>query len=210
MAPYGVLRHDGPPEIEVRKDGSVRLRGSLRWIRPDRETVAIEEQRELAHVPIDDDAYAIDLDTTLVPTTAVRLDRTPFTTWGGYGGLALRGSGELVDTRLLLADRSEHDRVLGVPSTWCDITGTVDGAEVGVALLDHPGNRRHPVPFYGSTRSDTYGEGWSNFLNAAFLWDEPLELGAGETLRVRHRVVVHDGRWDADRIDAQWAAWAGG
>jgi hypothetical protein len=210
MAPYGVLRHDGPPEVEVRKDGSVRLRGALRWIRPDRETVAIEEQRELAHVPIDGDSYAIDLDTTLVPTTDARLDRTPFTTWGGYGGLAFRGSGELVDTRILLADRSEHDRVLGVPSTWCDLTGTVDGAAAGIALLDHPGNRRHPVPFYGSTRADTYGEGWSNFLNAAFLWDEPIDITAGEALRVRHRVIVHDGRWDADRLDAAWAAWVNG
>jgi hypothetical protein len=99
--------------------------------------------------------------------------------------------------------------VLGAPSTWCDLTGTIDGAAVGVALFDHPGNRRHPVPFYGSTRAATYGEGWSNFLNAAFLWDGPLDLPAGESLRVRHRVVVHDGRWDADRLDAQWAAWVG-
>lgn len=210
MAPYGVLRHDGPPEVEVRQDGSVRLRGALAWIRPDRETVAIEEQRELAHVPIDDDAYAIDLDTTLVPITDVRLDRTPFTTWGGYGGLTFRGSGELVDSQILVADGSEHERVLGVPTTWCDITGTVDGAAAGIALFDHPGNRRHPVPFYGSTRADTYGEGWSNFLNAAFLWDEPMDLAAGEALRVRHRVVVHDGRWDAARLDEAWTAWAEG
>ena len=101
-APYGVLRHDGPPEVEVRRDESVRVKGTLRWIRPDRETVAVHEQRELAHVPLDDGAYAIDLDTTLVPPRHVRFDRTPFTTWGGYGGLALRGSGDFVDTRLLL------------------------------------------------------------------------------------------------------------
>jgi hypothetical protein len=76
-----------------------------------------------------------------------------------------------------------------------------------VSLLDHPDNPRHPVPFYGSTRAATYGEGWSNFLNAAFLFHEPLELGDGEPLRVRHRVVLHDGRWDADRIAAAWDAW---
>ena len=58
--------------------------------------------------------------------------------------------------------------------------------------------------------ADTYGEGWSNFLNAAFLWDEPLDVAAGEALRVRHRVIVHDGRWDTDRLQAAWAAWAGG
>jgi hypothetical protein len=26
---------------------------------------------------------------------------------------------------------------------------------------------------------------------------------------VRHRVIVHDGWWEADRLDAAWAAWAG-
>ena len=29
------------------------------------------------------------------------------------------------------------------------------------------------MPWYGSTRADTYGDGWANFVNAAFLWDEP-------------------------------------
>ena len=33
----------------------------------------------------------------------VVLDRTPFTTWGGYGGLAFRGAGDWTDTRILLA-----------------------------------------------------------------------------------------------------------
>jgi hypothetical protein len=210
MAPYGVLRHDGPPEVEARDDGSMRLKGTLTWTRPDRETVALRERRELAHVPIDGSAYAIDLDTTLVPTTAVRLDRTPFTTWGGYGGLALRGSGEWTDTVIRLDDGADRERVLGDASRWCDIAGTIGGGRAGVAMLDHPGNRRHPVPFYGSTRAATYGEGWSNFLNAAFLWHEPLELAEGEELRVRHRVVVHDGAWEPERIEAAWSAWTAG
>ncbi len=209
MAPYGVLRHDGPPAVEAGEDGRVMVAGALTWTRPDRETVAIVEQRSLAHVPLGDDAYAIDFDTTLVPGADTVLDRTPFTTWGGYGGLSLRGSGEWHDTRLLLADGSTHERVIGEPSAWCDITGEVgdSGAEAGIAVFDHPGNQRHPVPFYASTRAATYGEGWSNFLNAAFLFHEPLALAAGQPLRVRHRVVVHDGRWDVDRLAAAAAEW---
>ncbi|MEJ7584355.1 MAG: DUF6807 family protein [Acidimicrobiales bacterium] len=160
-------------------------------------------------MPLGDDAYAIDFDTTLVPSAPVVLDRTPFTTWGGYGGLSLRGPGDWHDTRLLLADGTSHDRVTGVPSAWCDLTGTVGaGATAGLAVLDHPANRRHPVPFYASTRAATYGdEGWSNFLNAAFLFHEPLALAAGEGLRVRHRVVVHDGEWSADRLAETAASW---
>jgi len=206
MAPYGVVRHLARPTITERTDGSITLTGDLHWTRPDRKTVAIVEQRRLTHVPIGDDGYAIDLDTTLVPTSDVRLDRTEFTTWGGYGGLTLRGRPDLTDTKLLLADGSVHDRLTGTPSEWLDISGTVDpdgaNAPAGITLFDHPGNRRTPVPWYASTRNETYGdEGWSNFVNAAFLWDGPLHLAEGEELRVRHRTLIHDGTWSVDEIE---------
>ena len=203
---YGVLRHRGAPALREGADGRVTLTGAVDWIRPDRETVAVVEERTLGHVPLGPDAYAIDLDTTLVPRVDTTFDRTPFTTWGGYGGLAVRGPGDWVDTRLLLADGTEHERVLGEAAAWCDLGSTL----AGVALLDHPENPRFPCPWYGSTRAATYGdEGWSNFLNAAFLWHEPLEVAAGEPLRLRHRVVVHDGAWDADRVGAAHERWVG-
>lgn len=210
MAPYGVIRHQGPPTVEHIPGGAVALRGMLHWIRPDRETIALTEDRSFTHVPLGPDAYAIDLDTRLVSDRDCRLERTPFTTWGGYGGLTLRGAGDWSDTQLMLDDGSTHDRVHGTPSTWCDLTGTPPGGgtsdAVGLALLDHPANRRHPSPVYASTRAETYGdEGWSNFMNAAFLWHDGMDLSAGEELRVRHRVIVHDGRWERDRLAAAWA-----
>jgi hypothetical protein len=113
---YGVLRHDGPPAATLADDGSASVRGDLTWIRPDRETVVIDEQRSFTHVPLSDDAYGIDVDTTITPRTDVLLDRTPFTTWGGYGGLAFRGRGDWTDTRLLLDDGVERERALGEPS----------------------------------------------------------------------------------------------
>lgn len=201
---YGVLRHDGVPGIE--HDGPRQsIVGSLRWIRPDRETVVVREDRRLTFVPIDDDAYALDVVTTLVPEVDVVLDRTPFTTWGGYGGLAFRGRPDLHDTRILLPDGVTRDRVLGDRAEWFDLSGVVPGpdgdAAVGVAVFDPVGNPRHPVPWYGSTRADTYGDdGWSNFFNAAFLWDGPLELARHEPLELAYRVVVHDGPGDVDRL----------
>jgi hypothetical protein len=194
---YGVLRHVGPTTVH--------------WIRPDRETVVIVDERTLTHVALGDDAYAIDWDITLTPQVDVVLDRTEFTTWGGYGGLALRGRGDWTDTRLLLSDGSEHERLLGQPGDWMDLSGSIEGTEAGVLLLHHPGNPRHPVPWYASTRAATYGdEGWSNFANAAFLWDEPLAWPAQEPLGLRYRVVVHDGVWDQARAAAEWDRYTGG
>ena len=190
---YGVLRHVDDTTIH--------------WIRPDRQTVALVETCVLTEVDLGtDDAYALDWDVTLVPQVDVVLDRTPFTTWGGYGGLTLRGRGDWTDTRLLLSDGTTHDRVLGTPADWLDITGTVDGAEAGVLLLHHPSNVRHPVPWYASTRADTYGDdGWSNFVNAAFLWDGPLSIAAGEPFRLAFRAIPHDGTWDTARCATEWS-----
>ncbi|MFZ6003263.1 MAG: PmoA family protein [Actinomycetota bacterium] len=194
--PYGVLRH-------VDAD-------TVHWIRPDRETVVMIDKRSIVEVEIDDGAYAIDWSITLEPQVDVVLDRTPFTTWGGYGGLALRGRGDWTDTRLLLDDGTSHDRVLGAPSAWCDLSGRVDGSSAGLLLMHAPTNVRHPVPWYGSTKADTYGEeGWSNFLNAAFLWEAPLTVAAGERLPLDFRIIVHDGVWEADRCHAEWSRWVG-
>jgi hypothetical protein len=201
---YGVVHHVATPKVE--HDGPRQsVVGALEWIRPDRETVVIREDRRLTFVPIDDDSYAIDLVTTLTPEADVVLDRTPFTTWGGYGGLAFRGRADLHDTRILLADGLVRDRVLGERAPWLDLSGLVGGADgeaaAGIAVFDPVGNPGHPVPWYGSTRADTYGdEGWSNFFNAAFLWDGPVAVARHEPLSLRYRVVVHDGLGEADRL----------
>jgi hypothetical protein len=181
--PYGVLRHTSDMNLD--------------WIRPDRETVVIKEDRRIDHVDLADDAYAIDLSIRITPQVDVVLDTTPFTTWGGYSGLALRGRGDWTDTRFLLADGTTFtdERMLGVPSAWCDLSGTVDGGEAGMLIVPHV-----ETPWYGSTRADNYGdEGWSNFLNAAFLWNGPIEVAAGHVLPFDYRIVVHDGTWTREQ-----------
>jgi len=104
--PYGVLRHRDEHNVE--------------WIRPDRETVVIDETCHLTHVDLADDAYAIDITIRITPRVDVVLDTTPFTTWGGYGGLTLRGNRNWQNTRILLSDGSTHDRPKGVPALWAD------------------------------------------------------------------------------------------
>ena len=57
----------------------------------------------------------------------------------------------------------------------------------------------------------TYGdEGWSNFANAAFLWDAALEWPALTPLPFRFRIVVHEGTWDHARCTAEWERYTGG
>jgi hypothetical protein len=175
----------------------------VRWLRPDG-SVALRERRRLTAAILGHDAWALDWSSDLDPVTDVVLDRTPYTTWGGYGGLTLRGAGTWTDTRLLLADGTTASRVTGERAPWASLSGP----HGGVAVLDAPTNPRAPTPWYGSTRSAVYGgDDWSNFLNAAFLFHAPLAVAAGDTLRFRYRVVVHDGHWEGDRVAAAYEAW---
>jgi hypothetical protein len=200
-AGWGIQRHLAAPVVD---DATGTIEGDLVWIRPDRSTVAVEEHRRLRHVELPDGAYAIDWDVTLrVPHTAV-LDRSPYMgVWGGYSGLAFRGRDDWADTRLLLDDGVARDRVTPQRSRWCDLSSPAGG----LCVLDHPGNPSHPVPFYATCRAGAgYGDGWANTLYPAFLWDGPVTLAAGDVLRFRYRVVVHDGRWTAAQADTAWAA----
>lgn len=208
--PWGTIRHEGAPETSA--DG---VEGDLAWIGDDRTTVVLREHRRFTHVPIDRDAYAIDLDTAVTAPEGALLDRSPFNgLFGGYSGFTLRGRNDWRDTSLLLDDGTTTGRVAPKVSRWCDMTGVVDTDEgavsAGIALLDHPGNLRHPPPYYASTKAPDYGdEGWTNFANPAFLWDGPHTLEPGEPLRLRYRAIVHDGAWTAERLEDAWQAWAG-
>jgi len=212
MAPYGVLRHrDDPRVMAAESDDAISVSGFLDWIAPDRETVVLRERRTLTHREVDADSYAIDVAVELTPQVDVELDRTPFNgNWGGYGGLAFRGRPDLVDSELLLAGGDPTERVLGTRAPWLHLGGRIGRDDVGIALFDAPTNPAHPVPWYASTRAPTYGDGWANFVNAAFLWNGPRTLAAGEALALEHRVIVHDGAWDGARVDREWQAYRAG
>jgi hypothetical protein len=199
---FGTLR-----TVDV-QDTDHSVTATLEWIAPAGGAVRLRETRTISTTAIDADAYAIDWSERLTVASDTVLDRTPFTTWGGYGGLTLRGAPTWTDTVIRLDDGIERDRTLGEPSSWFAIDGLVGETTAGVAMFDHPGNLRSPSPWYASTRADTYGDGWANFVNAAFLWDEAYTLGAGEHLDLRYRVIVHDREWSSERIRSAYTGWA--
>jgi hypothetical protein len=206
LPPFGTARHTAPPLA----DGA-SISGELRWIRPDGEVV-VDERRRLEHVDLDAQAYAIDFHLELTPRVDVELDRTPYTTWGGYSGLAFRGTPALGATRFLVDGNAEQASVTGTRGRWLDLSGRFgDGAAAGIALLDRPGNPDYPVSWYGHTDGAVYGDTeHANFANAAFLWDGPRPVPAGQTLRFDYRAVVHDGMWAAADVDGAYDEWIAG
>ncbi len=80
----------------------------------------------------------------------------------------------------------------GKPAAWCDYVGPVNGKTVGVAVLDHPKNFRHPVTWhirdYGLYTANPFGlkdfTGDKN-RNGSQTWKK------GETVEFNYRIVIH-------------------
>ena len=201
--PFGRQITPLPPLVQHFEDGSFSWRSDLQWQRPTNAEVVLSETRRITYRPLSETAYALDWDITLRGEEDVLLDRTPFTTWGGYGGLTLRGNRNWLGTRLLFPDGSTDERPKGVRAKWCDLSGVFDGGSNcsgGLALFDHPENPRHPSPWYGATGSGHY-------LNAALLFHEPMTLRASSELTLRYRALIHDEIWDVARIEEAYRSY---
>jgi hypothetical protein len=97
--------------------------------------------------------------------------------------------------KLMSATGGEREAgVWGKRSPWVDYAGELDGETVGVLMMDHPGNPRHPTYWhsrgYGLHSINPFGV--HDFLNDKSQ-DGSLTLAPGEHVRFKYRVVVHQG-----------------
>ena len=87
-----------------------------------------------------------------------------------------------------------EQEVWGKRAHWCDYSGPVDNQWVGVALLDHPKNLRHPT--YWHARN--YGLMTANPFGISAFEGDPSRNGdytlpAGAELKCRYRIYIHKG-----------------
>ncbi|WP_439563583.1 DUF6807 family protein [Microcella sp.] len=108
---------------------------------------------------------------------------------GGYGGLFFRGAPGLVTNRILGKDGPVDDS--GVDSPWLVVHLTAnDGSLVTLGCATDQAERSRWIIRGGNFS----GFGW------AFLYDNGLTLGKGESVQLGHRLVVADGHVSADDI----------
>ena len=94
-----------------------------------------------------------------------------------------------------LNSEGERDKAIwGKKARWVYYSGPIDGSAVGMMLMDHPSNLRHPTTWhardYGLVAANPFG--LHDFLG------EPkgagdLTLKPGESLRLVYRLLVHAG-----------------
>ncbi|HYK87785.1 MAG TPA: PmoA family protein [Acidobacteriota bacterium] len=197
--------------IETRPDFSARITMDLQY-HPQRTTdVVLSEKRAIrVSPPTADDSYFMDwrLEFTSGDQDVV-MDRTPPDTTpdgnarGGYAGLSVRLSGQLSDPRITSTGDigTLQNNRYGFAAGAAEFSGEIDGGQAGIAFLDHPSNLRSPTRWYGII--DKSVPFW--FLNASLLQLEPYTLAARRTLDLRYRVIVHPQRWDAARLNEEYA-----
>jgi hypothetical protein len=101
------------------------------------------------------------------------------------------------------------EQIWGKPAHWVDYSAVIDGVPTGVAILDHPANLRYPTAWHArgyslcaanpfATRSFSKGKGP----------DGGYTLPAGKQLRLRYRVVIHEGPCEPPVLEKLHAEWA--
>jgi hypothetical protein len=116
-------------------------------------------------------------------------------------------TGKLVNAQ----NKSGEKNVWGKKSEWADYSGQIDGQTVGVAILDNPGNPRHPTYWhargYGLFATNIFGQ--HDFENDKSR-DGSLTIQPGQPLRFRFRVIIHPGDSNAANIREMFNAYAAG
>jgi len=94
----------------------------------------------------------------------------------------------------------DEDGCFRKPARWMDYSGPITPTAVeGIALLDHPQNPNHPVPFH--CRND----GW---MGAALTFSGALVVKKGEPMRLRYALYIHSGMPEVAKIEEQWKAFS--
>jgi hypothetical protein len=105
--------------------------------------------------------------------------------------------------------RTGEKAVWGKRAPWVDYAGELDGEKLGVAIMDHPSNPKHPTYWhsrsYGLFAANIFGE--HDFYNDKGR-NGGLTLEPGGALRFRYRVTIHSGDAVSAGIAAQYKKYA--
>lgn len=192
------------PQIEMRPDFSARIVMELSYRPANGEQSVLDERRIIEVSPPDaDGTYRQDWAMTFTARDKdVVLDRTPLPgepggqTWGGYAGLSVRFSPEIMDPRAMTTSGPVKfaDGKFRGAATAADYSGSFGTLEAGIAILDNPSNLNSPSPWYAIS------EGPMHYFSPAVICNGPQTLKALQGLSLRYQVIVHPSRWTEEQL----------
>jgi len=181
-----------------KESGSVDV--VLTWLTPDSEPLLTETRKTTFHA--DPELRIIDFDFDFAAIGKVVFRDTKEGTFAMRMATVLEesrpketSSAPLRTGKLVNAQGGEGEaNVWGKRSEWVDYSGQIDGEPVGIVMMDHPSNPRHPTYWhsrgYGLHSINPFGV--SDFLNDK-TQNGSLTIEPGAHVRFRYRVIIHPG-----------------
>ncbi len=150
--------------------------------------------------------YLIDIESRLACAT-----KSPFRILAyRYAGLGWRATEywDKHNSEMLTSEGKTRDNTDGSKARWCIVYGELPGNdEGGILLLSHPSNYNHPEPLRIWDKNANGGRG-DVFANFAPTRDRDWLLEPGKTYTLKYRLVVFNGKMDAEAAEKHWKAFA--
>ena len=168
-----------------------------RW-QLDRESILMNESRKFDTV-IEDDYYSINLSFKFYGSQESLVWGSP-TTQGrdnaGYGGLFWRGPRDFINGQILMSDGRQGADLMGQTSPWLAYIGQHDETDdySTLVFIDDDKNPRHPTPWF--VRNTT------PMVCPNFAFHQEYQQKVGESLNLNYRIIIADGKWERERIEA--------
>jgi hypothetical protein len=178
---YSSILHRGFDEV---RSGDVgRFVERLQWDNIKGDRVLLEETRTVTIPHRPPERRVIDFDLVLKARgRPITLMATP------YQLVSVRAINALVQAfnkeAFITNSAGQKDPKDGTPAKWIDVTGPLDGKQVGITLLSHPANVPHPTPCLNFANQT---------IGLAPTHQQAQTLPADGVLRLRYRVLVHAG-----------------
>lgn len=198
----GQIVSRGPRVVEATKTSAVIV-DACDWRQPN-QPVQMTDERRLTLTVTGPRLRILDVDITWRAAVDVTIQKN------NHALFALRAAHEITPWgggRLLSSEGLEGEQqTFGKPARWCAFVGKRTQARgepvEGIALMDHPQSPWAPCPWF--TRD--YG-----FISPMpFNWiEKPWQLAAGQSVRIRHRVVLFAGDPQEAGLDGLYKEWAG-
>ncbi|MEZ5967032.1 MAG: PmoA family protein [Planctomycetota bacterium] len=205
----GRVELDGRSRSTLDEHGRVVSTAQHRWVDSTGKLVCRDARTWTAHV--DGAGRHLRLDVTLraLPERPLHLGDTKEGTFGLRLHPALRLEGKVATGHYLDAEGRTDRAVWGKRARWVAASGTVDGHAVGLVVMDHPRNLRHPTWWharpYGLLAANPFG---AHDFEGAPEGSGDHEVPAGQELALTYGVFLFEGVPDPEHIEKVWRAFA--
>jgi len=209
---FGRIIHRGMNGFSSR-DGKVTFRTRSDWVENvDPSNVVATDTREFTLSFRDDGALVVDTTLTLIASEGpVTIEDDKEGAWSIRTIPTLRLEGDVAEGTMVNSEGTKGHDVWGKRAQWVTYAGPDKaGNAVGISILDHPSNFRHPTWWharhYGLFTANPFGQG--HFEKEAADDAGNHTIPEGESLTFRYRTIFHEGGAKEAEIATAWDGFA--